>query len=173
MTSALTLSDLHLLCCLQFPSNARALLHPTMTLHIDAHAHHQFSTKDAGKHVRRVPLARKAFSSKFLRHFSLRKFHTVPESRSPKPPDGDDESKRLITEKPVNAESQTVHTAANVLVFSLRALGSISSNIPVVGSLSGIIDIVLNIVGQVQQTSANEQSLAQLAARIERLIPIV
>ncbi|KAF7372972.1 hypothetical protein MSAN_00504500 [Mycena sanguinolenta] len=42
-----------------------------------------------------------------------------------------------------------------------------------VGALSGVIDTLLNIVGQVQQTSANEQSLAQLAARIERLTPLV
>ncbi|KAF7346463.1 hypothetical protein MSAN_01874300 [Mycena sanguinolenta] len=140
----------------------------TMTLHIPARYHHQFSTASFGKHVRRVPLARKA--SKFLRRFSLRKLHIVPRSPSTKPPDGHDDSERTITKEP---QSQTAQTAANVLVFSLRTLSGISSNIPMVGGLSGIIDTLLNIVGQVQQTSANEQSLAQLAARIERLTPIV
>jgi len=113
---------------------------------------------------------------KFLPRFLKRKSHTAPESSSPRPPDGDDESERTITEdepQPVDVNSQMAHTAANVLVFSLRTLSGISNNIPVVGALSGIIDTLLGIVGQIQQTSANEQSLAQLAARIERLTPIV
>ncbi|KAJ6508650.1 hypothetical protein C8R45DRAFT_448965 [Mycena sanguinolenta] len=133
-----------------------------------------------GKHVRRVPHARKilgcGMAPKFLPRFLKRKSHTTPESSSPRPPDGDDESERTITEdepQPVDANSQMAHTAANVLVFSLRTLSGISNSIPVVGALSGIIDTLLGIVGQIQQTSANEQSLAQLAARIERLTPIV
>ncbi|KAF7325369.1 hypothetical protein MSAN_02515800 [Mycena sanguinolenta] len=144
-----------------------------MTLHIPARYRHRFSTASFGKHVRRVPLAGEA--SEFLRRFSLRKLHIVPRSSSPKPPDDDDESKRTITEElqRVNAERQTGQTAANVLVFSLRTLSGISSSIPMVGALSGIIDTLLNVVGQIQETLANEQSLAQLAARIERLIPIV
>ncbi|KAF7346506.1 hypothetical protein MSAN_01878700 [Mycena sanguinolenta] len=106
---------------------------------------------------------------------------------------GNDKSECVITqEEPqsVKSKSPIAQTAANVLVFSLKTLGSISNNIPVVGSLSGIISTLLDIVRQVQvrpveiispsvlffessKHRANEHSLAQLAARIERLTSIV
>ncbi|KAF7373307.1 hypothetical protein MSAN_00540000 [Mycena sanguinolenta] len=70
-------------------------------------------------------------------------------------------------------DAGTAQTAVNVLLFALRTLSNITSNIPMAGVLSGIIDPLLDIVGQIQQTSANERSLAELAARVERLTPIV
>ncbi|KAJ6508643.1 hypothetical protein C8R45DRAFT_1089805 [Mycena sanguinolenta] len=80
-------------------------------------------------------------------------------------------SERITRKEKMNAEPQTAQTAANVLVLPLRALRS--DSIPVDRALSGCIDDLLDIVEPIQQTSANEQSLVQLAARIERLTPIV
>ncbi|KAF7346461.1 hypothetical protein MSAN_01874100 [Mycena sanguinolenta] len=140
---------------------------------------HPCSASRGRKHVIRVPLARKALHSgmspNFLRRrFTARKSRSTPEPSSRKPPNDDEEQTTTEEEpQPVNAKSQVAQTAANVLVFSLRTLSGISNSIPMVGALGGIIDTLLDIVGQVQQTSANEQSLAQLAARIERLTPIV
>ncbi|KAJ7352703.1 hypothetical protein DFH08DRAFT_1078313, partial [Mycena albidolilacea] len=68
---------------------------------------------------------------------------------------------------------ETIQTASNVLYFALRTLSSISSNIPLGGLLSGIIEPLLDITGRIQQTSANAQGLIQLAARIDRLTPIL
>ncbi|KAJ6508648.1 hypothetical protein C8R45DRAFT_1169130 [Mycena sanguinolenta] len=146
----------------------------TMKFHIRA-CYRSRSPASLAKHGRRVPPARKrgGIASKFLRRLFARKSHTVPESLSPKRPNDNDDSEPTFREEKTHAQSQTAQTAANVLVFSLKTLSGISTSIPVVGALSGIIDTVLEIVGQVQQTSANEQSLAQLAARIERLTPIV
>ncbi|KAJ7875274.1 hypothetical protein B0H14DRAFT_3859487 [Mycena olivaceomarginata] len=56
---------------------------------------------------------------------------------------------------PKNIDPETVRTAPNDLDFALRALTS------------------LEITGRVEQTPANAQGLAQLAARIERITPIV
>ncbi|KAF7331195.1 hypothetical protein MSAN_02438200 [Mycena sanguinolenta] len=84
-----------------------------------------------------------------------------------------DELERRILEEKIRPNGGTAKTAANVLVFSLKTLGTLSGSIPMVGALGGIIDALLGVVGQVQQTSTNEQSLVQLAARIERLTPIV
>ncbi|KAF7331185.1 hypothetical protein MSAN_02437100 [Mycena sanguinolenta] len=94
-----------------------------------------------------------------------------------------------LVEENFRPNEGTSETAANVLVFSLKTLSNISGSISKVGALSGITDALLSVVGQVQvrpvatildsitirvqQTPANEQSLVQLAARIERLTTIV
>ncbi|KAF7373298.1 hypothetical protein MSAN_00539000 [Mycena sanguinolenta] len=85
---------------------------------------------------------------------------------------GDDERHEPVEEK-LRPNGGTTETAPNVLVFSLKTLSNISSSSSEVGVLSGIIDALLRVVEQVQQTQANEQSLTQLAARLERLAPIV
>ncbi|KAF7331210.1 hypothetical protein MSAN_02439800 [Mycena sanguinolenta] len=69
--------------------------------------------------------------------------------------------------------AKTAQTATNVLVFSLRALSTVSNRTPLAGVLSETIDHLLEITAHIKQTSANAQGLAQLAARIERLTPIV
>ncbi|KAF7373295.1 hypothetical protein MSAN_00538600 [Mycena sanguinolenta] len=84
---------------------------------------------------------------------------------------GDDRRHELVKEK-FRPNGETAESVANVLVFSLKTLSNID-NISEVGAPNGIIDALLGVVGQVQQTPANEQSLAQLAARIERLTSIV
>ncbi|KAJ7819175.1 hypothetical protein B0H14DRAFT_3876755 [Mycena olivaceomarginata] len=69
--------------------------------------------------------------------------------------------------------SQTVRTASNVLDFALRTLSGVTSGIPPGGALSGIIEPLLKITGHIEQTSVNTQGLVQLAARIERITPII
>ncbi|KAF7377894.1 hypothetical protein MSAN_00213100 [Mycena sanguinolenta] len=69
--------------------------------------------------------------------------------------------------------SETPHTGRNVLKFSLKTLSSVSSNIPFGSVLSSVIDPLLDIVGRIEQTSVNNQGLIELAARIERLSPLV
>ncbi|KAF7332818.1 hypothetical protein MSAN_02433300 [Mycena sanguinolenta] len=81
--------------------------------------------------------------------------------------------KLILEGKPPPTCTQTAGTVTNMLVFSLKTLSTISGSIPVAGAFGGIIDALLIVVGQVQQTSANEQSFVQLAARIDRLRPIV
>ncbi|KAJ7154892.1 hypothetical protein C8R43DRAFT_949854 [Mycena crocata] len=76
------------------------------------------------------------------------------------------------TSTPDNATA-TSHTARNVLKFSLKTLSTVSSNIPFGVILSSIIDPLLDIADRIEQTSANKQGLAELAARIELLAPIV
>ncbi|KAJ7352679.1 hypothetical protein DFH08DRAFT_805862 [Mycena albidolilacea] len=75
---------------------------------------------------------------------------------------------------PKNIDPETVRTAPNDLDFALRALSTISSSIPLGGTraLSGILPL-LEITGRIEQTPANAQGLAQLAARIEHITPIV
>ncbi|KAF7346462.1 hypothetical protein MSAN_01874200 [Mycena sanguinolenta] len=88
----------------------------------------------------------------FLRSlFGRKPRRSAPKPASDKRPNDGDESAQT---RKINLENPTAQTAANVLVLSLRALDSM-------------------IVEQIQQTSANEQSLAQLAARIDWLTPIV
>ncbi|KAJ7260858.1 hypothetical protein B0H12DRAFT_361177 [Mycena haematopus] len=70
-------------------------------------------------------------------------------------------------------DAETARTASNVLELALRILRAVSDSILVAGALSGIIDSLLGIMGQIKQTSANAHGLTQLAARIERLTPIV
>ncbi|KAJ7657851.1 hypothetical protein DFH06DRAFT_1197295 [Mycena polygramma] len=64
-------------------------------------------------------------------------------------------------------------TARNVLKFALLTLSSVTTNLPICGALSSIIDPLLNIVERIEQTSDNARSLKELAARIELLTPIV
>ncbi|KAJ6476333.1 hypothetical protein C8R45DRAFT_1009657 [Mycena sanguinolenta] len=70
-------------------------------------------------------------------------------------------------------ETETARTATNVLVFSLRALSTISHGIPLTEVLSGTIDSLLEITTPIKQTSVNAQGFAQLAARLELLTTIL
>ncbi|KAJ7182339.1 hypothetical protein C8R43DRAFT_3179 [Mycena crocata] len=69
--------------------------------------------------------------------------------------------------------TDTAHTALNVLKFSLETLDTVSNNIPLAAILSSVIGPILDIVDRIEQTSANKEGLAELAARIELLAPIV
>ncbi|KAJ7875284.1 hypothetical protein B0H14DRAFT_3859489 [Mycena olivaceomarginata] len=89
----------------------------------------------------------------------------------------DDERKsgqqEIPQKKPSLITPETVRTASNVLDLALRTLSRITSGIPLGGALSGIIESLLEITGRIDQTSVNAQGLVQLAARIERITPIV
>ncbi|KAJ7259096.1 hypothetical protein B0H12DRAFT_1070029 [Mycena haematopus] len=69
--------------------------------------------------------------------------------------------------------AETARTASNALELALRTLSIVFSSIPVAGALSGIVNSLLVIMGRIKQTTANTRGLTQLAARIERLTPIV
>ncbi|KAJ6476318.1 hypothetical protein C8R45DRAFT_1009595 [Mycena sanguinolenta] len=90
--------------------------------------------------------------------------------------DIDDLPKRNISDKrpqSVIIDTEAARTATNALVFALRTLSTVSNGIPLAGALSGIIDPLVEITTRIKQTSANAHALAQLAARINRLAPIV
>ncbi|KAJ7352674.1 hypothetical protein DFH08DRAFT_934969 [Mycena albidolilacea] len=108
-----------------------------------------------------------------FRHlFGCRKSRTIPATTL-----SDSERKSGQQEIPQKKASlitpETVRTASNVLDFALRTLSRITSGIPLGGALSGIIESLLEITGRIDQTSVNAQGLVQLAARIERITPIV
>ncbi|KAF7331187.1 hypothetical protein MSAN_02437300 [Mycena sanguinolenta] len=84
-----------------------------------------------------------------------------------------DDGRHELVEEIFRPNGETAETAANVLVSSLKTLSNISRRIPAIEAIIGTVGALLGVVGQVQQTPANEQSLAQLAARIEQLTPIV
>ncbi|KAJ7634530.1 hypothetical protein FB45DRAFT_909110 [Roridomyces roridus] len=69
--------------------------------------------------------------------------------------------------------SNTATTAKNVVKTALATLSATSSNIPICGIISSVIDPLLLIMTQVDLTSANVEGLVELAARIERLTPLV
>ncbi|KAJ7634533.1 hypothetical protein FB45DRAFT_469082 [Roridomyces roridus] len=64
-------------------------------------------------------------------------------------------------------------TAKNVVKMALTTLSATSSNIPICGIITSVIDPLLLIMTQLDLTSANVQGLVELAARIERLTPLV
>ncbi|KAJ7266814.1 hypothetical protein C8J57DRAFT_1329090 [Mycena rebaudengoi] len=64
-------------------------------------------------------------------------------------------------------------TARNVLKLALTTLSSVSSSIPIAAPLGGIIDALLAVAERIEQTSANKKGLAELAARIQALAPIL
>ncbi|KAK7012900.1 hypothetical protein R3P38DRAFT_3278764 [Favolaschia claudopus] len=64
-------------------------------------------------------------------------------------------------------------TVSNALYLSLKTLSTISSRVPGGEPLSAVIDPLLDLTDRVEQTSINGYNLAQLAARIERLTPVV
>ncbi|KAJ7873083.1 hypothetical protein B0H14DRAFT_152235 [Mycena olivaceomarginata] len=108
-----------------------------------------------------------------FRHlFGCRKSRTIPATTL-----SDSERKsgqqEIPQKKPSLITPETVRTASNVLDFALRTLSRITSGIPLGGALSGIIEPLLEITGRIDQTSVNAQGLVQLAARIERITPIV
>ncbi|KAJ7873089.1 hypothetical protein B0H14DRAFT_3438530 [Mycena olivaceomarginata] len=76
---------------------------------------------------------------------------------------------------PKNIDPETVRTAPNDLDLALRALSTISSGILLGGTrtLSGIFEPLLEVTERIEKTPANAQGIAQLAARIERITPIV
>ncbi|KAF7354761.1 hypothetical protein MSAN_01390300 [Mycena sanguinolenta] len=89
-------------------------------------------------------------------------------------PSYDEEPEQTMSEKkphPIN--TQTNRTAANALYFALQALSSISEGDPLMGVLSGTIGPLLEVTARIKQTSSNAHALAELAARIERLAPIL
>ncbi|KAJ7875267.1 hypothetical protein B0H14DRAFT_3859485 [Mycena olivaceomarginata] len=104
--------------------------------------------------------------------FGRRKSRTLPATKR-----SDSERKSGQQETPPKKSSlitpATVRTASNVLDFSLRTLSRITSGIPLGGALSGVVESLLEVTGRIEQTSVNAQGLAQLAARIERITPIV
>ncbi|KAJ7148160.1 hypothetical protein C8R43DRAFT_952766 [Mycena crocata] len=61
----------------------------------------------------------------------------------------------------------------NVLASSLKTLSTVSSNITFGAILSSVLDPLHDIVDDIEQTSANKEGLAQLAARVELLAPTV
>ncbi|KAJ7106849.1 hypothetical protein C8R43DRAFT_1045316 [Mycena crocata] len=65
------------------------------------------------------------------------------------------------------------HTTRNVLRFALETLSEVSSNIPFGEILSSVINPLLKIADRIEQTSANNKDLAELATRIGILAPIV
>ncbi|KAJ7502692.1 hypothetical protein B0H11DRAFT_2188470 [Mycena galericulata] len=69
--------------------------------------------------------------------------------------------------------SEATHTAINVLKLALTTLSAVSSNIPLAGVLSGVIDPLLAIADRIQQTSDNQKGLVELSARIELLAPVL
>ncbi|KAJ7466552.1 hypothetical protein FB451DRAFT_1261187 [Mycena latifolia] len=105
-------------------------------------------------HIGRIIPARKATDG------------TYRGSHSKKSPDPGDIQHRL-------GHPAGLHTAQNVLTTTLRMLSSVSSNIPFGSILSSVIDPLLDITDRIQQVSTNAQGLAELAARIELLTPIV
>ncbi|KAK7048581.1 hypothetical protein R3P38DRAFT_2870268 [Favolaschia claudopus] len=64
-------------------------------------------------------------------------------------------------------------TVSNALYLSLRTLSTVSNRVPGGEPLSAIIDPLLDLTDRVEQKSINAYNLAQLAARIERLTPVV
>ncbi|KAK6972223.1 hypothetical protein R3P38DRAFT_625301 [Favolaschia claudopus] len=67
----------------------------------------------------------------------------------------------------------THRTASNALYPSLRTLSTVSDRVPGGEPLSAVLDPLLDLTDRLEQTPINACTLAQLAARIERLTPIV
>ncbi|KAJ7116219.1 hypothetical protein C8R43DRAFT_113586 [Mycena crocata] len=65
------------------------------------------------------------------------------------------------------------HTTRNVLSSSLKTLSTLSTNITFGAMLSSALDPLRQIVDDIEQTSANKEGLARLAARIELLTQTV
>ncbi|KAJ7502706.1 hypothetical protein B0H11DRAFT_2223612 [Mycena galericulata] len=72
-----------------------------------------------------------------------------------------------------NRGSEATHTTFNALKLALTTLSAASSNIPLAGALSGVIDPLLAIADRIQQTSDNKKGLVELASRIELLAPVL
>ncbi|KAJ7450639.1 hypothetical protein FB451DRAFT_1410327 [Mycena latifolia] len=110
---------------------------------------------------------------KFFRRFSFRTARVVPATKAT---DGNDRSSHSKeSPDPGDIQHRLGHPAGlhtNVLTATLRTLSSVSSNVPF-GSLSSVIEPLLDITGCNQQVSANAQGLTELAARIELITPIV
>ncbi|KAJ7352686.1 hypothetical protein DFH08DRAFT_859629 [Mycena albidolilacea] len=104
--------------------------------------------------------------------FGRRKSRTLPATKR-----SDSERKSGQQETPQKKSSlrtpETLRTASNVLDFALRTLGRITSGIPLGGALSGVVESLLEVTGRIEQTSVNAHGLGQLAARIERITPVV
>ncbi|KAJ7254486.1 hypothetical protein C8J57DRAFT_1347039 [Mycena rebaudengoi] len=111
----------------------------------------------------------------FFRGFSLRKrrTHSVTgreDGRASDLLEKTETTKRIIEDAYI---PETPHTGRNALKFALNTLSSVSSNIPFGSVLSSVIDPLLDIADRIEQTSANAQGLAELAARIELISPLV
>ncbi|KAK7048582.1 hypothetical protein R3P38DRAFT_1871354 [Favolaschia claudopus] len=75
------------------------------------------------------------------------------------------------SESPV--EDTRHQTASNALYLSLRTLSTVSNGVPGGESLNAILDPLLDLTDCVEPTPSNACALAQLAARIERLTPVI
>ncbi|KAJ7450560.1 hypothetical protein FB451DRAFT_1285528 [Mycena latifolia] len=123
-----------------------------------------------GTDVRNTSLklrSKAAMVTRIVRSFSGRKGHT---SSAPKMKEDKDDQEEPTSRLP---RPDAPRTARNALIFALQTLSSAASNIPVGAFLSSAIDPLLDIANRIEQVSANTQGLAELAARIEVLTPIV
>ncbi|KAF7345053.1 hypothetical protein MVEN_01668300 [Mycena venus] len=86
-------------------------------------------------------------------------------------------SERTVVEETYsspNTNLDATRTASNALHFTLQTLHAGTRHLPLGGAvLSSAIEPLLQITTRIKQTAANGHGLAQLAARIERLTPIV
>ncbi|KAJ7450534.1 hypothetical protein FB451DRAFT_1285452 [Mycena latifolia] len=69
--------------------------------------------------------------------------------------------------------AEAPRTARNALILALQTLSSVARNTPIGAFLSSAIDALLDIANRIEQVAGNTQGLAELAARIEFLTPIV
>ncbi|KAK7002063.1 hypothetical protein R3P38DRAFT_2648248 [Favolaschia claudopus] len=86
--------------------------------------------------------------------------------------------KKLTRSKPRDStpdqgRKKKAQTETNVLTAALRALGTVSSHIPVLGMLNSVIEPVLALTEQVQQTADNMENLVQLSSRVEYLTEVI
>ncbi|KAJ7504853.1 hypothetical protein B0H11DRAFT_2343182 [Mycena galericulata] len=119
------------------------------------------------------------FSKPFFFHKTPRRPHavTIPEdkctspfSEQPHKTLSEEDDNRLPTQ---SRGSEATHTTFNALKLALTTLSAVSSNIPLAGVLSGVIDPLLAIADRIQQTSDNKKGLVELASRIELLAPVL
>ncbi|KAJ7450007.1 hypothetical protein B0H11DRAFT_2078025 [Mycena galericulata] len=117
----------------------------------------------------------KGFSLKWRSKLLCRKKVTSIGPPQASSPDMTHESKQTLPQQTPGKASHAdlPHTALNVFKFALQTLSTISSNIPLAQSLSGVIEPILVVMTRIQQTSANAQGFVELAARIKLLTPII
>ncbi|KAK7012899.1 hypothetical protein R3P38DRAFT_3011457 [Favolaschia claudopus] len=74
---------------------------------------------------------------------------------------------------PVEDTRSDTQAASNALYLSLRTLSTVSNRVPGGEPVSAILDPLLDLTDRVEHKSNNACNLAQLAARIECLTPVV
>ncbi|KAJ7154888.1 hypothetical protein C8R43DRAFT_1000642 [Mycena crocata] len=78
-----------------------------------------------------------------------------------------------VDSEATQADVLQANATRNVLKFSLRTLSALTNNVPFCAMLSSVIEVLLDIVDRIEQTTTNEHGLTELTARIKRLAPIV